>query len=217
MDLIKFVTQIAGKKATVALPWYRAGGIPAANCIGAYKAIGSPSLAASYVNLANPGTYDLTTAAEPTFDQSYGWYFNGSTMYLGTGIVPVNNQTWSMAIRYTDASGLLAGIDSPGANDFYLAYNVYYSSVNLLIKSPTKASGILMMCGVNAYRETTLEGTITAGSASNTRPIWIGAAGAATPLSFGVSKIQAIAIWNTDISAYQAEVHAAMAALEANP
>jgi len=217
MDISRFfIPIIAGKRAAIALPWYRAGGIPAANCIGAYKALGTGNIAASYVNLANPGTYDLTTASAPTFDASYGWAFDGISQYLGSGIVPVNNQTWSMAIRYTDANGILAGIDSPGANDFYLAYNVYYSSVTLLIKSPTKASGILMMCGANAYRETTLEGTIPAGSASNTRPIWIGANGAATPVSFSVSKIQAIAIWNIDISAYQPQVHAAMAAL-ANP
>lgn len=39
-----------------AAPWYLAGGAPTP--IAVYQPKGAASLAASYVNLANPGTYD---------------------------------------------------------------------------------------------------------------------------------------------------------------
>ena len=48
-----------GKKV---IPWYRSGGIPAANCVAAYKAIGAASQADSYINLVSPGTYDCTAS-----------------------------------------------------------------------------------------------------------------------------------------------------------
>jgi len=41
-------------------PWWLSGGIAAANCVAAYQPKGAASLEASYVNLANPGTYNLT-------------------------------------------------------------------------------------------------------------------------------------------------------------
>jgi hypothetical protein len=82
------------------VPWYLAGGIPAANCVAAYAAIGAGSQALSYVNLANPGTYDLTApVAAPTWDAGTGWKFNGTTQYLATGITPAAG--WSWMVRYT--------------------------------------------------------------------------------------------------------------------
>ena len=70
--------QVVSKASDVA-PWYLAGGISAANCLAAYQPKGAASLAASYSNLANPGTYNAAPGVAPTFDASTGWTFNGST------------------------------------------------------------------------------------------------------------------------------------------
>ena len=83
--------------------WYLASGIPLANCVAAYSAKGAASLAGSYINLANPGTYNLTTTSAPTFDASTGWTFNGTANFLATGIVP-NSKNWTYIVAFTDAS-----------------------------------------------------------------------------------------------------------------
>lgn len=69
-----------------AVPWYKT--VP---LIAAYTPIGAASLAASYVNLVSPGTYDLTTNAAPVFSSTLGWQcISGQNNRLVTGIVPSN-------------------------------------------------------------------------------------------------------------------------------
>ena len=45
-----------------ALSWWVVAG---KTCVAAYEPLGAASLAASYVNLANPGTYDATPGTTP--------------------------------------------------------------------------------------------------------------------------------------------------------
>ena len=59
--------------------------VPGKACVAAYQSIGAASLAASYTNLANPGTYDAAPGGAPTWASATGWTFNG-TQYLETGI-----------------------------------------------------------------------------------------------------------------------------------
>lgn len=209
---------LGGGAVAPAVPWYLAGGIPEANCIGAYKAINVVDQATSYDNLTGNATYDLTTSAAPTWNGTDGWIFDGISQFLNTAIAAVLNQNWSMAVRFTNGttSSMLAGVTNSGNPDFYLQTS-NFAHVNVLTISPAITSGILMICGKNCYAETTLKGTLAAATATNTNPIRIGAVGAATPTTFGVSKIQAYAVWDIDISAYQGAVHAAMAALPATP
>lgn len=57
--------------------------IDASNCVAAYCPIGAASYAASKVNLANPGTYDAwNDTYKPTWSNSGGWVFNGSSNFL---------------------------------------------------------------------------------------------------------------------------------------
>jgi hypothetical protein len=60
--------------------WYAVAGL-LANCILALQPRGAASLANSYINLANPGTYDAAPGVAPTLDAT-GWTFNGTTQYL---------------------------------------------------------------------------------------------------------------------------------------
>lgn len=94
--------QPKSQAAAVASSWWLAGGISAANCIAAYQAKGAASYKASKVNLANPGTNDLTPISEdPKFDTSYGWYFTRAySMHLLTGALNLTNP--SVIIRYSD-------------------------------------------------------------------------------------------------------------------
>ena len=85
-----------GGKAAPVVPWYLAGDILPENCIAAYQAIGAADISASMVNLANPGTYDLTvpTGSPPTFNTATGWASTqASPKYWDTGITPVYNTT----------------------------------------------------------------------------------------------------------------------------
>jgi len=88
--------------ANVVTPWWLAGGVAAANCVAAYQPKGAASYAASKINLANPGTYDATEGVAPSWDVATGWAFNGSTMYLETGIVP-SASDWSFIVQFANS------------------------------------------------------------------------------------------------------------------
>ena len=63
---------VLGRGAGAAAQWWLSGGVSAANCVAAYQPIGATSLAASYTNLANPGTYTAAPGVAPTFDAATG-------------------------------------------------------------------------------------------------------------------------------------------------
>lgn len=73
---------LAGKQDSI--PWYLPTGVSAANVLAAYHPKGAASLAASYVNKANPGTYNLSPGNAPILD-AYGWDSTSGTPYLNIG------------------------------------------------------------------------------------------------------------------------------------
>lgn len=115
------MAQLGASTKAAAAPWYLAGGIAAANCIAAYAPKGAADLAASYVNLATPGTNNAAPGTAPTWDAVNGWTFNGINQYLTTGLIPA--RAYSMIIRFTKSSasvGVIAGmIDTSPANTRY--------------------------------------------------------------------------------------------------
>jgi len=72
--------------------------------VAAYQPIGAASLAASYVNLANPGTYNAAPGVAPGLAAG-GWTF-AAAQYLATGIVSAAN--WSMIVRCSGFGAALA-------------------------------------------------------------------------------------------------------------
>jgi len=96
-------------------------------CVAAYQAVGVADYATSKVNLANPGTYNITEGKAPAWDTDNGWKFDGSTnsYYLKTGVIP-SSLTWTAIIRYSDFVSELA----------YAA--IYYAQTT----GPTKGFGI---------------------------------------------------------------------------
>ena len=222
------IGQVLGHSGgAAAVPWWLYGGVSAANAWAVYQPIGAASLAASYVNLANPGTYDAAPGTAPSFDTATGWTFSAaSRQYLTTGYTPANDQTCSMIIRYTDAAttgGILAGVQMSMGTAFFGIQPLrtgsvvgYFSGSTALTISPSLANGVLAIAGNRAYRNGSQEtGTMPVGSGTFKTPIYIGRMSGNESYPYYLScKIQAIAIYNTTLSAAQvAAISSAMAAL----
>jgi hypothetical protein len=189
-----------------------------------YQPKGAASLAASYVNLANPGTYDAALGAAPSFDEATGWTFNGIDQYLTTGVVPASG--WSMIARVSGAGGgtifgqrsIAVGSTShqivPNATGNIVAYR-NGGSIDVT-KSPGLTSGILAMAGNAAYRNGINENiTLQAFGGETPLAMFLGARNNQNVVhAFFSGSIAAFAIYNTTLSAAQvAAISAAMALL----
>jgi hypothetical protein len=180
-------------------------------CVGAYQAKGAASLAASYVNLANPGTNDLTAGTAPTFDTSTGWTFNAAE-WLVTGHY-ANKASTTVIIRFSNAA---SGVYTMCGTDIHrLMPNrsnlVYYGATT---KSPGMTSGVLAIAGETGYRNGTSDGAVSIGNIQGV-PYFIGAQNqAGTAAAKWIGKIQAMSIYTTILDATQiAEITANMNAL----
>lgn len=200
--------------------WWLSGGIPAANCIAAYQPKGAADLASSYINLANPGTFNAAPGVAPTFNTATGWTFN-ATQYLSSGVTPTNDQSWSMIIRYSGAassSGYAAAYTNGTSRRFeifprFTDGKSYLANGQEIGVSGALAAGVLALAGATAYRDGSSIGTIPSGSGT-LGILYIGANNAAgTATSFYSGNIQAIAIYNISIASYMPALTTAINAL----
>jgi len=203
-----------------ALPWYRAGGAPLP--VAAYQPKGASSLAASYVNLANPGTYDAAPGTAPTFDAATGWTFDGNTQYVTTGVVPTHPMSLILRVAngYTGPQARVtagcydgkAFILESGYGGFrYYEYGTAYTGPGAAV-----AAGVMCLTPTQGYLNGATDGTtMSGGTTLPVHALTIGGrndGGAVNSLWIG--KIQAVAIYSTALTAPQvAAVSAAMAAL----
>jgi hypothetical protein len=213
---------VSGRRAAVT-PWWLSGGVSAANAIAVYQPIGAASLAASYTNLANPGTFDAAPGVAPTWSAVDGWIFGGSPQRLTTGYTPTVPQAHTALIRFSDVTSVggrwLFGAQSGGIfgiqpKDDQATPNVAYLSGFFVRVNPQLLSGVLGISGNQGFRNGTAEGTIT--NAGNVGvPIFLGAVNAGgSPGGYITAKIQAFAIYTPALTAPQvAAISAAMAAL----
>lgn len=184
------------------------------SCVGAYQAVGAASLAASYSNLLNPGTNDLTTTAAPTWNATDGWIFSGST-FLDTAIVPAA-ANWSMIVRFSNGSAgnyTAVGMHAETHNNrFYLrpqynsASHIYGYGSNGNIVSGALTSGVMALAGVKSYINGSPEAADGTGTwnAGTNLSIYVGGVRTNGGLAYGyVGYIQAVAIYNAQISAEQ--------------
>jgi len=221
-----FSSPFPSSGAAAAIPWYLSGNVAIANCVAAYQPKGAASLAASYSNLANPGTYNAAPGVAPTFDASTGWTFNGSTQYLTTGITTSpQHADWSMIVRFSNQSGsyqIALGSYAPATGARFEIWPEYggiiaYYSYNYITKSPNLTSGVLAISGTHGFRNGTNEATIASGGdPSNKYPaLFLGAGnnGSGSPEYKFNGKIQAAAIYNTILS--DAQVSAVTTAMNA--
>lgn len=205
---------------SAAAPWYRAGGAPAP--IAAYQPKGAASLAASYVNLANPGTYDAAPGTAPTHAAATGWTFGG-LQYLTTGVVPASG--FSALCRFSNATGSSShapfGVSfSAGNQRFYVrvreaTYRRYaYGTSNLLVAG-SLTSGVVALAGNNAYLDGVSDGTVVSSWTNTAIPLTIGAENTgSTRQSWYWGYVFAFVAYTATLTAPQvAAVSAAMAAL----
>jgi len=198
--------------------WYLSGGISAANCVAAYAPKGAASLAESYTNIANPGTYDCTApVAAPTWNATDGWIFNGSTQFLSTGYVPGTTQAKSLIVKYTDyTSGddTVAGLyedDGGGLRHFAVALLnetvMYRNGTDAVPQDVLKTyERTLAVAGTVGYLDGVAYSTpLPASTVAPTSPVYIGANAynSAAASNFFDGNVQYVAIYNTALTANQ--------------
>jgi hypothetical protein len=191
--------------------WWLAGGIAAANCIAAYQAKGVADLAASKVNLANPGTYNAYAGVDPSWNATDGWVGNGSG-YLKTGITTAVGITWSVIVRFSNSGAygdsMFWGSMTSGKR---WAANINMGTfVRCYIGNMDDIAGAQMTSGVYAfasddlYKNGSYFGTTGNGINATADEIYLlGYNNAGTPSTVTGTKLQAIAFYNTVISAEQ--------------
>lgn len=197
--------------------WWLSGGISSANCFGAWQAKGAASLAASYVNLNNPGTNDLTVGGAPTFDTSTGWTFDGWSSYLISGLKP--GPTMSAIVRFSSVASDGALIGS--LNNYWFGFRpnlggtttTFYHSYRVDFTGQT-LSGTMANAAAEGFVDGVSLGAIgTGGSDDSTYYLHIGRYYGAEERWLD-GKIQAVAFYTSTLTSSQiAALHTAMMAL----
>lgn len=210
--------------------WYRVGGAPLP--VAVYQPKGAASLAASYINLVNPGTFDAAPGTAPTFNAVTGWGFTTFLQqYLTTGITIGVSRAYSILVR---ASGLviIGGIDyaligglGPAAAYPRIALDVYnsggvgkfgYGNGGYLGSAAAYVSGVYGIAAETAYYNGGNVGIIPS-VAGSIPELYIGARHWSTGArdEYLTGNIQAIVVWDTatDHAIWLPAVSAAMALL----
>ena len=202
-------------KGGATTPWYLAGGVSAPQA--AYQAKGAASLAASYVNLVTPGTYDAYAGIAPTLGAN-GWAFDGNA-YLNTGIIP--NTGYSALVQFinhTNNGWIIGSRNAAGTLVFGVAS--YVTSPLSLFANGTSIN-IPTASGAGNYAVTDygyIDGSVVTASLSNggaPTQIMIGALNNnGSPAAKFIGSIVAVVIYSVNLDASQiAAIAAAMAAL----
>lgn len=206
--------RVISPRGGAAIPWYLAGGVSAANCIAAYQPIGAADYAASKVNLANPGTHNATDGAEyPTWNATDGWIGNGSSQYLLTDIVQ-DSLSWSVAMRFTNKTDgtkyIASSYNYSSTNRRFGFYGdgsslIYGNAQNIYSYGSVPSSGVAILSGFDAYFDGSDVGDISEGAniTSGTFTILARKSGANIAY-FSDTKIQALSIYDTALTSYQA-------------
>jgi hypothetical protein len=133
-------------------PWWMASGVTP---LAAYQAKGAASLAASYINLANPGTFDIVPGVAPSFNTLTGWGFNGLTQFLRTGVVPQVNYT--IICQYNlSAAVTVFGVFETGPNTLHLVQPssvTTYNGMGNAVNNPAHLTGNYGFAGYQPYRD----------------------------------------------------------------
>lgn len=192
--------------------WWDNNGV-ISGCVAAYAAKGAADLASSYINLANPGTYNAAPGVAPTFNTADGWTFNGTTQYLTTGISPANDQTWSWIVRFSNGPTAqqqqLFGSGNTGPAGPYFGFMPYWGPGNIgyflnggFLSLTGNTSGVHAAAGNKAYMNGTVQAGSIATNAGTIQPLYIGCRNqGGTAVNFINAKIQALAIYSTTLAA----------------
>lgn len=203
-------------RAAASLPWYLSGGIDPANVAGVYQAEGAASQAAAVVNLANPGTNDLSAVGAPTWDAVNGFAFNGTDQAYDTGLVPASDQTWSAIVKYANnvpvsADAVFGAIQA--VNGFFALYpkssssGVGYANGRVSYGSTGVATGIMAIAGNRGfyvYGNRDVAAACAVYGTALTRSVYLAAVQSASPVDWYAGNILAVAFYKTTaLTAFQ--------------
>ena len=189
------------------------GGIPPGSCLLAYQPKKATSLAASLVNLANPGTHDLT--APYTWDAVNGWRLTAAS--ASTGLVPPGTQAQSMYGIFSNwpanTDSVIAGIYDSSTKSLGLRPNyipggghTYRNGGAVNSVAGYLTAGRFCVAGAKGYWNGSLE--------TSAIPGWSGAPGSAISVNMNAvagGYIQLLYYYNIDISSYVAALDAVLA------
>lgn len=208
-------TIFAGAMAGPTIPWYLAGGVSQANCVAAYRAQGASSLAASRVNLANPGTYNLVElSGTMTWDATNGWSQSTSAIVFTTGITGAVAGSWTWIIKFSGAEngkqpfGSVQAGERMSVTPNYSAASVRYYTVGAeTVRTPHLTAGILAMAGMQPYRNGAADGAeISVTPTTVTDALYLMGSNDGTggvSANFIDGYVQGFALYNTALSAAQ--------------
>lgn len=212
-----FIRRVSSASAN----WWEAGG--ATGCLAAYQPKGAASLAASYTNLANPGTYTAAPGTAPTWATGTGWTFNGTSQHLKAGMV--DTATMSLIVRF--ANGITTNTHNCAIGSSWcqiLTYGTNYSNKgvyqhggSVLLALAGYTSGVMALTPSNGYYNGASIGAIPSVSVLG-RMIILGASGGNAGGTFVASyfggDIIAAAVYSGSLSSGEvAAISTAMAAL----
>lgn len=181
--------------------WWEAGGAPTP--VAVYQPKGAASLAASYSNLVNSGTYDAAPGDAPTWDTATGWTFSGVNKYLTTGIVPTNDYTVLVRFAtFTDA-GYIVGSRDYTTGERYIIEQAnwgsrFFNGATTTLWDGVYAAAVKALAGHTAYTDGVAVGTSPDTDDAPPYQLYIGAGcvNGSYEEPFG-GDIIAVAIWDT--------------------
>lgn len=185
--------------------WWLAGGVSSSNVVAAYQPLGATDYSSSKINIANPGTYNITEATgTPGWTTTEGWKGNGAV--LTTGISPDNSCGWTYLARYSNYPWENAVIFAGNEGQLYARGYVSEQGVGHggFLSIGTGTSGVIGFSAKTAYFNGVAQGTIPAGTMTNSSPLYV----LGTHYSFGYaaqtsSYVQAFAVYNTALTSDQ--------------
>ena len=191
--------------------WWLAGGVNPTNCVAAYQAKGAASLTASKVNMANPSTYNLIEMNTVSWDAINGWNGNGSG-YFKTGITGANAVAWSMIIRFSNggyygdsmAWGTITIGKRWAININMGTFARVYIGNMFDVAGAQMTSGIYSLAGDKLYEN----GSLIAQSNNEISTVCdelgvLGYNNGGTFTAINITKVQAIAFYNTVLTSTQ--------------
>ena len=114
------------------IPWYLSGGISPAALVAVYQPMGAASLAASYINIINPGVHDLVAGVAPAFNAIKGWTFNGTTQYLISDLI--GNANTTVIISFSE-------LTTPGVGVIRTLFGAYNGATAFSMQNANAAGG----------------------------------------------------------------------------
>ena len=150
--------------APPATGWWTVAG---KTCVAAYQPKGAADIADSYVNLANPGTYNAAPGTAPTFAAATGWTFDAaSSQYLVTGITPTTS--YSVLIRLSSVSSADAWVFGsytdtghgiqPNSAPLSMPYTYYYQGAVASVEGVNRTAGVWGLVAGQGYFDGSADG-----------------------------------------------------------